>query len=85
MRKRNVSLSKLFIYPSYRISQRVYEDITGRHDTPKPTVNELYQPRWGLDDNRQARRGRSCSFCAAGLINIMNVSVPMSTHSMLVI
>lgn len=40
--KKNDSLSKLFIYSIYIISQRVYKDIIGRHDTPKPTVDELY-------------------------------------------
>lgn len=35
-------------------------------------------------DNRHARSGRLCSFVAAGLMNMKKVTVPMSTHSMLV-
>ena len=34
--------------------------------------------------NRHARSGRLCSFVAAGLINMKKVTVPMSTHKMLV-
>lgn len=37
------------------------------------------------DVNRHARSGRLCNFVAAGLMNMKKVTVPMITHSMLVI
>lgn len=44
----------------------------------------IYHSRPGPGFNRQARSGKACSFFAAGLINIINVIVPMATQIMLV-
>lgn len=56
-------------------------DTTPEH----PSVSMVQYSHCALPGaKRQARNGKLWSLAAAGLMNIRNVTVPMSTHSMLV-